>query len=80
VERRPFPGGGLGFLFAEFVIDPDEVGKKEPEKNGPHDYPEKIVIPRRSPVDCLVVHFPPPYSLGCPMGLKGFLTIVNFMS
>jgi hypothetical protein len=28
----------------------------------------------------LVVHFPPPYSLGCPMGLKGFLIIVNFMS
>jgi hypothetical protein len=51
VERRPLPRGGLGFLFAEFVIDPDEVGKKEPEKDGPHDYPEKIIIPRRSPVD-----------------------------
>jgi hypothetical protein len=60
VERRPFSGGGVGFLFAELVIDPDEVGKKEPKKDGPNDYPKKVVIPRRSPVDCLVIHIAPP--------------------
>lgn len=61
VEGRPLPGGGLAVLFAELVIDPDKVGEKESKKDCPNNYPEKIVISRRGPVNCLVVHFAPPH-------------------
>jgi hypothetical protein len=60
VESRPFLGGGFRFLFAELVIDPDEVGKKKSKKDRPNHYPEKVVISWRSPVDHLAVHFTPP--------------------
>jgi hypothetical protein len=60
VESRPFLGGGLGVLFAKLVINPDKVGKKQSEQDGPDNDPEKVIISWRSPVDHLVIHFSPP--------------------
>jgi hypothetical protein len=71
IISRPLLGGGWGILFAELVINPDEVGKKKSKQDGPDDDPEKVIIPRRSPIDYWVIHFTPPIQIGCPAGLTG---------
>ena len=58
VVSRPFLGGGLGALFAELVVDPDEFSKQQSEKDGPDYDPEKVVIAWRIPVDDPVLHVP----------------------
>lgn len=58
VVSRPFLGGGFGALFAELVIDPDEVSKQQSEEDRPDYDPEKVVITWRIPVDDPVLHVP----------------------
>jgi hypothetical protein len=59
VVRRAFLGGGFGVFFAELVIDPDKVSKKQSKEDRPDYDPEKVVIAWRIPVDDTVLHVPP---------------------
>ena len=59
VVRRPFlRSGGFGAFFAELVIDPDKVSKKQSKEDRPDYDPEKVVIAWRIPVDDTVLHVP----------------------
>ena len=68
IESCPFLGGRWGVLFAELVINPDEVGKKKSKQDGPDNDPKKVIIPPRGPVDCLVMHRIPPNKQNAPKG------------
>jgi len=68
IKSRLLLGGGWGVLFAEPVINPDEVGKKKSKQDGPDNDPEKVIIPSRGPVDCWVIHRIPPNKQNAPKG------------
>jgi hypothetical protein len=44
IISRPLLRGGWGVLFAELVVNPDEVGKKKSKQDGPYNDPEKVII------------------------------------